>query len=586
MGSIVAEGTRSPRLDRVWLKPRSGGDAQAVVAMVAEVLGERPRRSAHGIDVKSIDAVRLWRSPKAAAIHWEPEMLRFLENRERTAISLGEVRDQVRQIAVGGRADALRFLPSDAPLNVLDDHQVRNVAAMTLPNSPGLCVFDEQGAGKTVCMIFAYDELVRRNEIDFALLIAPKSMVGEWPKDFARFTNDMYRVRVATGGRAKKLEALRARPDVLITNFETTVAMERELEALLRSYSGRCAIVIDESFFIKSSNASRTLAVRRLREWCNRAYVLCGTPAPNSPSDIVEQFNFVDFGLTFDGVSIPADRAMALPVVQAAIQERGVYVRNLKVTVLPGLPAKTFQQVRVEMRPAQAELYRCAALSLADELRVITDEEFNRKITNYLNRRTTLLQLCSDPSAVVTQYDETPGKFAALDEILAKLIGESNEKVVLWSFYTKTIDRVFQRYARYRPVRYDGTVTKVEERQEAVQRFQQDESTKLFVGNPAAAGAGLTLHSARYAVYESMSNQAAHYLQSLDRIHRRGQRRAVEYLILTCTGTIEELEYTRLLQKEQAAQRLLGDSVAPQMMRSAMLQEILASMSALDLARK
>ena len=83
-----------------------------------------------------------------------------------------------------------------------------------------------------------------------------------------------------------------------------------------------------------------------------------------------------------------------------------------------------------------------------------------------------------------------------------------------------------------------------------------------------------------------MSNQAAHYLQSLDRIHRRGQHRAVEYLILTCTGTIEELEYARLLQKEQAAQRLLGDNVGPQVVRSAMLQEVLSSISTLDAARQ
>ena len=86
----------------------------------------------------------------------------------------------------------------------------------------------------------------------------------------------------------------------------------------------------------------------------------------------------------------------------------------------------------------------------------------------------------------------------------------------------------------------------------------------LFVGNAAAAGAGLTLHRARYAVYESMSNQAAHYLQSLDRIHRRGQDRPVEYLILVCEDSIESLEYERLLRQESDAQTLLRDKVDKQ----------------------
>ena len=61
----------------------------------------------------------------------------------------------------------------------------------------------------------------------------------------------------------------------------------------------------------------------------------------------------------------------------------------------------------------------------------------------------------------------------------------------------------------------------------------------VFVANPAAAGAGLTLHRARVAIYESLSNQAAHYLQSLDRIHRRGQKREVEYVVMLCDGTLE-----------------------------------------------
>jgi SNF2 family DNA or RNA helicase len=110
-------------------------------------------------------------------------------------------------------------------------------------------------------------------------------------------------------------------------------------------------------------------------------------------------------------------------------------------------------------------------------------------------------------------------------------------------------------------------------RREAIRRFQEDDSTMLFVGNPAAAGAGLTLHRARLAVYESMSNQAAHYLQSLDRIHRRGQTRDVEYFVLLCDQSLEVHEYERLTSKERAAQDLLGDNVVEPVTRETMLAE-------------
>jgi SNF2 family DNA or RNA helicase len=95
---------------------------------------------------------------------------------------------------------------------------------------------------------------------------------------------------------------------------------------------------------------------------------------------------------------------------------------------------------------------------------------------------------------------------------LADLIEARREKVVLWSFFTASLDALFTRYAHYNPVRIDGSVSSTAERRDAVRRFQEDDSTMLFIGNPAAAGAGLTLHRARFAVYESFSNQAAHYL--------------------------------------------------------------------------
>jgi SNF2 family DNA or RNA helicase len=160
-----------------------------------------------------------------------------------------------------------------------------------------------------------------------------------------------------------------------------------------------------------------------------------------------------------------------------------------------------------------------------------------------------------------------------LDGLLAEAIGRRGEKVVLWSFFTASIEAIVLRYSHFNPVRYDGKVADVAERREAVRRFQEDDTTMLFVGNPAAAGAGLTLHRARLAVYESMSNQAAHYLQSLDRIHRRGQMRDVEYIVLLCDRTIELEEYERLTEKELAAQELLRDRVDPPITRLAMLRQ-------------
>ncbi len=396
----------------------------------------------------------------------------------------------------------------------------------------------------------------------------------EWASDFARFRPGLYRIALVCGSRSAKLAALRSQADVYVTNFETTVSMEGKFRALFRSRPDRSVLAVDESFFVKSPEAQRTRSIRRIREWCNRAFVLCGTPAPNSPHDLVEQFNLVDFGLAFEDVTIPSDRETALPLVQAVIEKRGLLVRNLKEDVLPTLPGRTVHRYVVSLQPKQAQLYEVFRDRLVTDVQAVSEAEFRGKYSAFLARRIALLQVCSNPASVRTDYDEIPAKMVLLDDLLERQIEQGGEKVVLWSFYKASIDALVARYSHYGAVRYDGTVADAIERGEAVRRFQEDEQTRLFIANPAAAGAGLTLHRARVAIYESMSNQAAHYLQSLDRIHRRGQEREVEYYILLCEDTVELSEYERLLEKQQMAIDLFRDDVSPPKTRESFLRDL------------
>jgi SNF2 family DNA or RNA helicase len=231
----------------------------------------------------------------------------------------------------------------------------------------------------------------------------------------------------------------------------------------------------------------------------------------------------------------------------------------------------------IPFEPIQQQAYEAALDSLIVDLRGEDARGFVRRLASYFARRAALLQICSFPASVVPEYLETPAKLAALDRILDELVGKRREKVVVWSFYQASVEAVSRRYEKYGTVKFDGTVSSIQARREAVRRFQDDDETFVFVGNPAAAGAGLTLHRAAIAIYESLPNQAAHFLQSVDRIHRRGQTRDVEVVVLLCRGSIEELEYERLLRKQSAQRELLGDAGDPSATREAMLEELLAA---------
>ena len=456
-------------------------------------------------------------------------------------------------------------------LAVLDAHQVIAVAVATQAEVLGLCLFDEQGLGKTVEALFAFDRLREAGLVGRAVVFAPKNMVLEWVHDLKRFFPGKYSAVAVVGDEAEKRRLLDRNADLYVTNFETATRLSPRLREVL---GRRGLLIVDESFFVKNRDSQRTAAVARVRAAAARCIVLCGTPAPNSAVDLVEQFNIADGGAAFAGVDVPADPGAAREVVANVVTQRGVYLRRLKNQVLK-LPCRTFNRVQVELEPRQRELYDAAVSGLVSEVIATDDKTFQKKRATFAARRMALLQACSNPVALDPNYDAVPAKLLALDELLGELIDRRGEKVLVWSFFTRSLNAIAHRFAGYAPVRIDGTVTRAEERREAVRRFQDDDKTMLFIGNPAAAGAGLTLHRARHAVYESMSNQAAHYLQSLDRVHRRGQTRDVEYHVLLATETIEVREYERLLRKEVAAQELLGDEVEQPQTREGFLTELL-----------
>ncbi len=516
-----------------------------------------------------------WQLTRVAGIDliWSQDADRAVLNRHRVQHVSESVLAEASRLQAAGVV-AARDALADAPQAIerLDDHQLVNVAVMTIRDAWGACIFDEQGTGKTVTVISAFDVLVERNLADVLLVVAPKSMVAEWAIEFRRFTGDLYKVSIAQGNRREKAQALHVGADVVVTNYEGALALRDDLRLL----TGRCRVVlaVDESYNVKNPEAARTAALADLREWCARCFVLCGTPAPNGSRDLVSQFDLVDFGLTFGDVRFDEDSSAQRDAIRGAMDSRGLFTRNLKAAVLPDLPSRKYSEIELEMEPEQHKLYTSALDSLVDELRATSDDHFRREFASFLARRNALLRICSNPASVTAGYNEVPAKLLALDEMLPGYV-RRGEKVVLWSFYRTSLDALAARYAHLGLVRVDGSVTDVGERRDAVRRFQDDTDISIFLGNPAAAGAGLTLHSARIAVYESLSNQAAHFMQSLDRIHRRGQKQAVEYVVLLCRDTIEQTEYQRLLDKTDAQADVLGDPSPTRPTRQLVLGELL-----------
>lgn len=98
---------------------------------------------------------------------------------------------------------------------------------------------------------------------------------------------------------------------------------------------------------------------------------------------------------------------------------------------------------------------------------------------------------------------------------------ELGHKVIIFCAYDNEID-TFREAFGDKCVYHNGKLTE-KKKNEAVEKFQNDESIKVFIGNIFSAGVGLTLISASIVIFNNFSFVPSDNLQCEDRIHRIGQ---------------------------------------------------------------
>lgn len=444
---------------------------------------------------------------------------------------------------------------------LLDAHQGLAASCMSTDGLLGMCIFDEQGTGKTITALASFDLLKSKGEADALVVVAPKTLVENWKDESVKFLSQWIpQIFVSSGDRSERFRKINSNYDIYLLTYENLISDLESYKSIAKTK--RLMLIADESFYVKNAEAIRSIAIMSFRKLCTKCFVLCGTPAPNRPTDLIHQFTLSDNGYSFGESGAQAYSDLDnFHKIESIIESRGVYLRRTKKAVLPELPEKNYNIVELDLAPKQQAIYDEAKKELVLYLKSLDNKSFKRNLATYFQKRNALLQICIDPALIDPLYNEIPCKFKYLNNLLEEIIVLKNNKAVIWSVYTKTIDRLVKDFAHYSPARIDGKIAKVSDRKLMVDKFQNDDQCKIFIGNPAAAGAGITLHKASTAIYLSYSNQAAHYMQSLDRIHRRGQiAKEVDYFFLVGKNTIESKEVKRLIEKQERQNSLLGDS--------------------------
>ena len=145
--------------------------------------------------------------------------------------------------------------------------------------------------------------------------------------------------------------------------------------------------------------------------------------------------------------------------------------------------------------------------------------------------------MASNPALVDQGYVGTPGKLAALDEIIGKK-GQAGPKTIVWTAFTENVSMIAGRYTALHPARVHGRIP-IEDRNRDLDRFMNDTNCRLLVATPGAAKEGLTLTVANHAVFFDRTFSLDDYLQAQDRIHRISQTDECLVENIVATGTID-----------------------------------------------
>jgi SNF2 family DNA or RNA helicase len=150
----------------------------------------------------------------------------------------------------------------------------------------------------------------------------------------------------------------------------------------------------------------------------------------------------------------------------------------------------------------------------------------------------------------------------------ARELTRKGHKVLIWSSFVRNVEYLASRLADLGAVYIHGQVDAGDEdddetREGRIKLFHDDDNVMVLVANPAAAGEGISLHSVcHHALYLDRTFNAAHYLQSEDRIHRLGLKatQSTTIEIVECKNTIDETVRYRLSDKVHAMADALNDS--------------------------
>ena len=426
------------------------------------------------------------------------------------------------------------------------DHQ--KIAIEKLAGSKRFILADDMGLGKTTSTIIAALETGAKK----ILIVCPASLKINWQREIANYSDRP--VYIAESKKfSTESDFVIVNYDIL-KNFHDTDPKNKEESILLQSNFD--IVILDEAHMISNVQAQRTKIINHFAKKINRVWLLTGTPMTSRPMNYYNLLNLIEspvaqnwkaYAIRYcQGYQFTAGKRKVWNVTGASNLEElrdrtsKQILRRLKEEVLD-LPDKIIAPVYLRLKSKEYE-------NLMGEY-----FDWYDKNPNESSSLTVQFSKLMKVRKVIAN-EKTKQTIEFVENIL-----EQGKKVIIFTNFTDTLQTVYQHFNKH-AVYLDGSCSNAV-RQQAVDKFQNDEKVTVFVGNLKAAGVGLTLTAAEVVIMNDLSFVPAEHSQAEDRAYRYGQKSNVLVYYPIYDNTIEGAIYDILNKKKEIIRTVMGDQI-------------------------
>jgi len=529
-----------------------------------------PRIKAWRLPLVKSNIIHLKKAEEIYAFKYHPEAVDAIANYAKIMAAPKTVPFPVN--AYDFTRSAAGFLPME--------HQIRMLGLSW--KKPASAWFAKMGTGKTFTAIHLAMAYWMAGEIDAVVIICPSTLRRTWAKEFAKYATEPYDFYIHETNAKPYQRFCELRPT------DTLQALAVSVEGLgisTKSYDSVCAFygsgrriftICDESSRIKNPDARRTQRTIQLGSASKYRLILNGTPIALGIQDLWSQYEFLDPNIIGMG-DYWAFKTQYI-VMGGYENKQIVGVKNVEELMNNIIPYTCEVGKEVLNLPPKIPMERIVTITAEQRrlLRIVVrgaDADPNAphiKVDNVLEKILRCRQIIGGwlPKSTITwkeidgvPVEETHTELIPLAEnpkleSLLEIIEDNyaGSKFIIWSNFVHEIEAIQnalrEKYGEHSVECYYGS-TEMGRRSEIEDRYCNDSTLHFFVGNPTAAGLGLTLISGQndVMVYYSGTNAFIDRAQSEDRAHRIGQKNSVAVVDIIAEGTVDEIIVASIREK-------------------------------------